>query len=58
LLPSEVRDRATVYDIIATEAMTTWEQKMSEEIKTGIPAAPDLSEEEMKAMLAKVRGAK
>jgi hypothetical protein len=47
-----------VYDIIATEAMTTWEQKMSEEIKTGIPAAPDLSEEEMKAMLAKVRGAK
>jgi hypothetical protein len=38
--------------------MTTWEQKITEEAKTGIPAAPDLSEDEMKEMLAKVRGAK
>lgn len=58
LLPSEVRDRATTYDIIVTEAVARWEQKIAEEAKTGIPAAPDLTEEQLKAMVARVKGAK
>lgn len=58
LLPSQVRDNATVYDIVVTEALSTWEAKTAEELRTGMPAAPDLTQDEMKAMLAKARGAK
>lgn len=42
---------------MVSEAMLTWEIKMAEEAKTGRPAAPDLTQEEMMAMLERVRGA-
>lgn len=55
LLPSQVRDFGTTYDIKITEAMVSWENKLYEEAKTGVPAAPQLSQEQMKAMLQKVK---
>ena len=55
LLPSQVRDEATTYDMRVTDAMISWENKQYEESKTGIPSTPSLSQEEMKAMLQKVK---
>ena len=55
LLPSQVKNFGTTYDIKVTEALMAWENKMYEEAKTGVPAAPNLSQEEMKAMIQKVK---
>jgi hypothetical protein len=55
LLPSQVRDTATTYDIKVTEAMVAWENKLHEEATTGKPAVPKLTQETMLAMLAKVK---
>lgn len=58
LLPSQVKNFGTTYDIKVTEAMISWENKLYEESKTGVPAAPNLSQEQMKAMIEKVKGKK
>lgn len=55
-LPSQVRDTATLYDIRVTEAMLSWEIKIQEAAATGRPALPKLTQEQMKGMLAKVKG--
>lgn len=55
LLPSQVRDTATTYDIKVTETLVSWENRMHEEATTGRPAAPRLSQDVMMAMMAKVQ---
>jgi hypothetical protein len=55
LLPSQVRDQATTYDIKVTEAMVAWENKVHEEAKTGRPAVPKLSQDAMMAMMERVK---
>jgi len=55
LLPSQVRDNATTYDIKVTETLVAWENKMHEEASTGRPAVPKLTQEKMMAMMAKVK---
>jgi hypothetical protein len=55
LLPSQVRDKATTYDIKVTETLVAWENKLHEEVKTGRPAVPKLSQDKLMAMMAKVK---
>lgn len=55
LLPSQVKHFGTTYDIKVTEALMAWENKLYEESASGVPAAPNLSQEQMKAMIEKVR---
>lgn len=55
LLPSQVRDNATTYDIKVTEALVSWENRMQEEASTGKPAVPNLDQKQMLDMIAKVK---
>lgn len=55
LLPSQVRNKATTYDIKVTEALVAWENKLHEEATTGKPAVPKLSQDQMMAMIARVK---
>ncbi|CAB4178785.1 hypothetical protein UFOVP1634_12 [uncultured Caudovirales phage] len=54
-LPSQVRDNATTYDIKVTETLVAWENKLHEEATTGRPVASKLTQDQMVAMLAKVK---
>jgi hypothetical protein len=55
LLPSQVKEKATVYDIKVTETLVAWENKMHTESATGRPVAPKLTQEKMMAMMDKVK---
>jgi hypothetical protein len=55
LLPSQVRDSATTYDIKVTETLVAWENKLHEEAKSGRPAVPRLTQDKMMEMMAKVK---
>jgi hypothetical protein len=55
LLPSQVRDNATTYDIKVTETLVAWENKLHTEASTGRPVAPKLTQEQLMAMMAKVK---
>ena len=55
LLPSQVRDTATTYDIKVTETLVAWENKLHEEATTGRPAVPKLSQDTMMAMMERVK---
>jgi hypothetical protein len=55
LLPSQVRDKATTYDIKVTETLVAWENKLHEEASTGRPAVPKLSQDAMMAMMERVK---
>ena len=50
-----VREQATTYDMLVTDVMLAWENQKIEEYKTGVKAVPKLSEQEMQAMLDKVK---
>ena len=54
-LPSQVRDNAITYDIKVTETLVAWENKLHEEATTGRPVASKLTQDQMVAMLAKVK---
>jgi len=54
MLPSQVKDKATTYDMLVTDVMLAWEAQKLEEAKTGVKAPPKLSEKEMQAMLDRV----
>jgi hypothetical protein len=58
LLPSEVRSRGTLYDIKVTEALVAWEQKIQEEVSTGVKQPPKLSMDQMQAMMERVKNEK
>lgn len=49
-LPSYVRDHATTYDMMVTEAVLTWEKEQYDKAQ-GKPSVPKLSVEDMKSML-------
>lgn len=55
LLPSQVRDNATTYDIKVTETLVSWENKLHEEAKTGRPAVPKMTQDKLMAMMDKVK---
>jgi hypothetical protein len=55
LLPSQVRDNATIYDIKVTETLVSWENKLHEQATTGKPAVPKLSKEKMLQMIDSVK---
>lgn len=55
LLPSQVKANATTYDIKVTETLVAWENKIHEASTTGRPAVPKLTQEQMMAMMAKVK---
>jgi hypothetical protein len=55
LLPSQVKEKATTYDIKVTETLVAWEHKMHTEASTGRPVAPKLTQEKMMAMMDKVK---
>lgn len=53
-LPSYVKERATLYDMRVTSAVLAWEQEQYDKA-SGKSSTPKLSQEEMQAMLARVR---
>ena len=55
LLPSQVRDNATTYDIKVTETLVSWENKLHEEATTGRPAVPKMTQDKLMAMMDKVK---
>jgi hypothetical protein len=57
-LPSYVRDTATIYDLTVADVMVSWESQKIEEMKGGIKAPPKLSQEQMQAMLDRVKKGK
>lgn len=55
-LPSYVKDNATVYDILVTDTLLSWENEQHKRAaNNGKAPRPEPTEEEMKAMLAKVK---
>lgn len=54
-LPSYVKANATVYDMRVTQTLLAWERQQYEKAQ-GKPPTPNLTQEQMKQMIAKVRG--
>jgi hypothetical protein len=57
VLPSDVKARATTYDMLVTDALLSWEQEQYEKAQGKVPT-PNLSQEEMKAMMQRVKNKK
>ena len=57
VLPSDVKLRATTYDMLVTEALLSWEKEQYERAQGKLPT-PKLSQEEMKAMINNVKKSK
>lgn len=53
-LPSYVMANATTYDMLVTDALLSWEHEQYEKAQGKVPT-PNLSQEEMRAMLDKVK---
>jgi hypothetical protein len=53
-LPSDVKARANTYDMLVTEALLSWEHEQYERAQGKVPT-PNLSQDEMRAMLDKVK---
>lgn len=53
-LPSYVRDNATTYDVMVMDMMLSWEEQARNET-SGIKSVPELTQEEMQAMLKRVK---
>lgn len=54
VLPSQVREYGTTYDLMIADVMMSWEQHQQEKA-TGKTPAPQLSQEQMIAMVNKVK---
>jgi hypothetical protein len=54
VLPSVVRESATIYDLMIYDVMMSWEQYQQERA-SGKNPAPDLSQEQMMAALERVK---
>lgn len=57
-LPSYVKDNATTYDLMVADIMMSWEAQRLEELKGGIKTPPKLTQEQMQAMLDRVKKGK
>ena len=53
-LPSTVLAHATTYDMMVTDALLSWEQEQYDKAQGKAPV-PNLSQEEMRAMLERVK---
>jgi hypothetical protein len=53
-LPSVVLNHATTYDMLVTDALLSWEHEQYERAQGKVPT-PNLSQDEMKAMLDRVK---
>jgi len=53
-LPSTVRESGTIYDLMIYDVMMSWEQYQQEKANGNNPA-PKLSQEQMMAMMEKVK---
>jgi hypothetical protein len=53
-LPSVVLNHATTYDMLVTDALLSWENEQYEKAQGKMPS-PNLSQDEMKAMLDRVK---
>jgi len=53
-LPSQVRESGTIYDLMIYDVMMSWEQYQQEKAE-GKNHAPQLSQEQMTAMMEKVK---
>jgi hypothetical protein len=54
VLPSDVRSRATTYDLLVTDALWSWEHEQYEKSQ-GKTVTPKLSQEQMQAMVDSVK---
>jgi hypothetical protein len=54
VLPSQVREHATTYDLMIERRGMSWEQ-MQQDKANGKPTAPKLSQEQLADMLAKTK---
>lgn len=54
VLPSQVRESGTTYDLMIYDVMMAWEQHQQEQA-AGRKATPEVSQEAMMAALARVR---
>lgn len=53
-LPSYVKSNATTFDIIVTNTLLAWEKEQYDKA-SGKPITPNLSTDEMQAMINRVR---
>lgn len=53
-LPHYVRDHASIYDLMVTNLLVSWENKQIDQL-TGNKTIPDMSQEEMMAILKKAK---
>jgi hypothetical protein len=53
-LPSTVRDNATTFDMLVVDALQLWEKEQIDKSQ-GKPTAPNLSLDEMQAMINNAR---
>lgn len=53
-LPSYVRDNATTFDMLVTNTLLAWENEQYDKA-SGKTSTPQLSEEQMKAMIKAVK---
>jgi len=54
LLPSQVREHGTTYDLMIHDVMMSWEQHQQEQA-SGKKTTPELTQEEMMAALERVK---
>ena len=54
VLPSQVREHGTTYDLMIHDVMMSWEQHQQDKA-TGKKTTPELSQEEMMAALERVK---
>jgi hypothetical protein len=54
VLPSQVREHGTTYDLMIYDVMMSWEQYQQERAE-GKTQTPNLSQEQMMAMMEKVK---
>jgi hypothetical protein len=54
ILPSQVRESGTTYDLMIYDVMMSWEQYQADKANGRNPA-PDLSQEQMLAMIQRTR---
>jgi len=53
-LPHQVREHASIYDLMVTNVLVSWENKQIDQL-SGNNKVPDMSQEEMMAILKKAK---
>jgi hypothetical protein len=53
-LPHQIREDASIYDLMVTNVLVSWENRKIDEL-TGNKKVPDMSQDEMMAILKKAK---